>query len=180
MEAIIEVGTSDCVRDVFCEPLGESLRGKFWVGGVKGVVLDDGTARLPDVPGMRIALDAQKRRVRVFDPLETERGGRKTLSEIDEARRHMPIRSPGKAAPVEERIFEGLTENQVAHWAQWMDTQVKAKHATLVSGTIPAMKPHRNLSGYVCEPGTPEPLDPATAAVVAALKHSAPQAVKAG
>lgn len=136
-EIIIEIDAPHNANVVF-HPIQSVLRGR-WLDtripsghGSRNTQIRD----IKDVPGMRIALDVQAKKARVFDPLG-EQQYRQLCLDIRTKWQTSAGVQPLIAAPVEpipEKEFN-LTQEQVATWWHWMKRLCAQGDARHVSGT---------------------------------------------
>lgn len=100
-------------------------------------------AGMPDIPGMRVRIDPQRRRVVVYDPL--------SLPENAELCRR--VQAFVKKLTREDQGPDKLTEhtlksdNEVKGWLYWTRRLVDARRARVTQGTLPTLEEIERLAG---------------------------------
>ncbi|HEX5443766.1 MAG TPA: hypothetical protein VFW87_08055 [Pirellulales bacterium] len=131
MQITIELGNETKNINPWIEPLGAARRGRWRRARLPLMNLADAeVAGLPDVPGYRIAVDIDKKEVRVFDPLAKKpRPGA-----IETALRRFfkrPLDLEG------DQITNDQSPGTIQRWLIAMKRLVDAKLATVVDGKFP-------------------------------------------
>jgi len=132
-ECVIEV-CSKTNQNVMFDPVKAVLRGK-WSGDVlRGIGARQALAKLPDMPGIHIALDPQRKAARIFDPLALPTN-RDLLARINE--QYPSISETGKKGrPEDDKAYKDLSDTQIKTWATDMRRLVDAGLAVVVKGEL--------------------------------------------
>lgn len=130
-------------RDLVWEPTGHRLRSEW-----KNVrMYSQGRpnaqfAGMPDIPGMRIELDAYRGEACIYDPLSLE-GNERLLRDVSAAHK----RAFGRGiVPVETQKFS-LSANGVASWLYWIHRCVSEGYMIVVDGKAPTKAQIESLKG---------------------------------
>ncbi|HJT35240.1 MAG TPA: hypothetical protein VJ783_24660 [Pirellulales bacterium] len=132
MQLTIELGSDTKNISPWIEPLGAPRRGRWRRARLPLMNLADAeVAGLPDVPGYRIAVDLDRKEVRVFDPLAKK----PRPSAVETALRRFfkrPIDLEG------EQITANQSPGTIQRWLIAMKRLVDAKLATVIEGEFPS------------------------------------------
>lgn len=94
---------------------------------------------LPGLPGVRIELDVDAKRGRVFDPLLLSDAKFKVIREKWEkwaATRSMATPNAGPVEYQKEIVIESMNPSRMATWLHWMKELVSRKKAKLIAGSL--------------------------------------------
>jgi hypothetical protein len=137
---------------VWFHPVGRALRGRWARINVPARCVGDGDiALLPDLPGLRIKIDARQRCASIYDPM----GESENKDALERFQRVMtqlgPIRV--KEGPEQPERFPNMDNTALKTWLFWIRRTVNAGMAEIVSGHLPdlaaiARLPGRTRVGY--------------------------------
>lgn len=143
-EVVVEVGR-DANNHFAFNPLSANLRGRWNPKNEPGASARNNTIMsAPEVPGMYIVLDAQKRTLRALDPLSLPEN-KGLLDKLNNAVKAMY----GQQGPQEETIQTQLTDGQIktALWEMWC--MVNDGRGWLVHGQMPTPQKIMEMEGRV-------------------------------
>lgn len=127
-------------------PITRRIYRSAWINSnVRGRMPDDKFSRMPDLPGIQIAVETRGRRVAVVDPLGRPENA-DILSEANAVHRQM---SWGAREPDEAAVFQDLPADTFKLWAYWCRRWIDNKDAVLVSGEVPEMRTIERLPGRI-------------------------------
>lgn len=105
-----------------------------------------GLFQIPPFPGMQVRLNPREGRAVITDPL-AQPANQELLRSISERYKHtfqMGQMSAG-CTSVDDKVHEGLTEDQIATWLYWMMRAVNSKYAKIASGSAPIPSDEREI-----------------------------------
>ena len=121
-------------ENVLFSPSQHILRGRWAREGMPSgaTSVGSGLLGLPTIPGLHVALDVAGRQARIYDPLALP-ANKPLMNEVANVLKNLP--GSFDYEPVTERVFKGLSDDQVASWHYHMIQLVEdAKLAVLISG----------------------------------------------
>lgn len=142
-EITIEIASKNSNRVVFKPLLSKPLRGRWTIASTGGEstaeVLRQLMAVAPEIPGIRIAIDPQKRQARVYDPLGLPEN--KTLQEEIARVLNNHQQWGWGAAPWPTATRDEMSANDIKTWLYEMRRLVDSGLAVIVSGsaTLPSL-----------------------------------------
>lgn len=119
------------------------LRGRWTRAHLIGVTMAPVMASMPDIPGMRVMVDASRSFARVFDPL-AEPGNEEVR--VRAAKVHKEAFRV-EAGPENETRYDNLTADEVKSWLHCMRRAVDGGHAEVVHGSLPTAEQIASLPG---------------------------------
>lgn len=144
-------------RNIILDTLYETvLRGRFSLAGlharteekngkmvkIGGVTVSPELSVMPEVPGMRMTIDAKESTARIFDPLEDDP---ELLDDINRVQSN--ITSLGGKITFVKSVVRRLDEPTLKTLLREMCRLVEAKSATVVEGSLPKLKQIEKLPG---------------------------------
>jgi hypothetical protein len=141
-EIVIEL-SDERNRNVMFPPTREVLRGQLLKSRFNSDEQNEITSRIPDLPGIRIRLDYEKKEAQIFDPL----GEPNRQSELRAAEKAFIEFLGTKQTAMESRTYAGMNNTEAKTWLFWIHRLVKNKNAKIVSGTIPSIQVIESLPG---------------------------------
>lgn len=124
---------------------GKLLRGRWAKENIPGSIDDDRFRGMPDLPGLHILIDPEKRRAVVFDPLgdqQYERLRKKAEASV--------LATFGvQCGPEKKTVYSDLTEDDLKTWFYWTMRMVWSKNGEVKSGTMPTLDQIREMPGKV-------------------------------
>jgi hypothetical protein len=142
-EVVVEVGDDKC-RCMQWPMTKQTLRGAWVKANLFSVTMHPSLQACPDLPGMRVGLDARAGRGRVFDPLNLPEF-KETLEKAQAALESGPWRK--KYGPEKDVEYPSLRPSEVKSWLYWMRRLVDGKSAKVLSGRLPTMEEIEALPG---------------------------------
>lgn len=111
------------------------LRGKWARANIPAQSYPERLQEMPDLPGMHIAIDTNRRKGSVFDLLS--RSTHKDLLKKAN-RQHLAIWGV-ECEPERDITLATMTDNQMKSWLYWIRRMLDAKQCVCVEGTVPSM-----------------------------------------
>lgn len=141
----VEIATDQ--NNQVLSPIGKILlRGRFAMAAMKGKVPDDRFANCPDIPGMYVTVDWERRTVKITDPLSLKKNAAR-YQEIAAAVANTGFNRP---APQPEREFTALNEDALKTYTYWVRRWLDARQCVEVEGgRVPSMDAIDKLPGRV-------------------------------
>ena len=140
----IEIEFGDSRNRVFAwGPTMEILRGKWTRTNLNSDELVEELAAMPDIPGMRIRINYDRRRAVVYDPLALPEN-KPLADKISALIKERFRRNEGPAQPVERNDMD---KDDLKTWLFWMVRRVKGKAAVLTAGELPSYEEIEKLPG---------------------------------
>jgi hypothetical protein len=145
----IESASAKNRRHLFA-PLGQTLRGRWTIAATAGLATSSALATLhanaPEIPGIHVTLDTDKRSARVWDPLKETADGRAIWARIEPVLQQNPTDLP-QGKPWPETTRENLSVNDLKTWLFCMRSAVDAGHARMVGTPLPSLEEIRAMPG---------------------------------
>jgi hypothetical protein len=138
----IEIG-NDKNRAVLFQPTQERLRGAWKRSNLNSDELTEVTQRLPDIPGLRIMLDAKSGRAVIYDPL----GMPENEAVLQQAAALAKEVFGTNCGPVKERQYTEMKPDDIKTWAHWMRRLIQGSNARLTKGVAPSENEVKSMEG---------------------------------
>lgn len=141
----VEIATDQ--NNQVLSPIGKILlRGRFAMASMKGKVADDRFANCPDIPGVYVTVDWERRTVKVTDPLALKKNAG-LYQEIAAAVANTGFAKP---QPSTEREFTSLNDDMMKTWTYWVRRWLDSRQCVEVEGgRVPSMEAVAKLPGRV-------------------------------
>jgi len=152
MQIIIEMTAPRSRRPVFKPNQSKPLRSRWNASSMLGQgtpapALVELMASAPEIPGMVIAIDTQKREGRIFDPLAETPDGKaiwQRMKPVLDANQEV---FGSNMQPQRTVVREGMEPDDMKTWLWEMRKLVDSGAATVVSGQLPEKDQIRKLPG---------------------------------
>lgn len=120
-------------RNVMWPPSKRQLRGQWAWDNLRGVTVDDRFQRMPDLPGMVIAV--RGRNGYIVDPLNNV----KNKAILDEAQAVCQAAFATKFGPEEDVVVGAMTDDELKNWCYWVRRFLDNRQVTVLRGQVPSM-----------------------------------------
>ncbi|MAT51483.1 MAG: hypothetical protein CMK32_09905 [Porticoccaceae bacterium] len=133
-------------------PLSQRLRGRWEANKIVRFPISEnsGLAGLmdaaPEIPGMYIWIDLEKRSAGAKDPLECTESGKRIMAKIQSHYKQVESAVVSPAEPIE---ITGMTDDQIKDFLYWMRRSVDDGHAVAVANSpeLPPMEKIKQMPG---------------------------------
>jgi hypothetical protein len=124
-------------------PTRQVLRGHWLKANLTSDERSEALEPIPDIPGIRITIEPERRLAVIYDPLGLPRNIEK-LREVSEAFLKF---SGQKSTYMESTKHEELSDTDIKTWLYWMARLVKSGDATVTVGELPSLNEISKLRG---------------------------------
>lgn len=140
----IEIELGDDRNRVFAwGPTMAILRGAWSRKNLRSDELVEELATMPDIPGMRIIVNVERKLAVIYDPLALD--AHKELCQ--EIQRHIKARFRRDEGPEKEDKRQGMDADDLKTWLYGMRRRVDAKQARVTKGELPPLEVIDKLPG---------------------------------
>jgi len=109
--------------------------------------LSDATNRIPDMPGIRLVLDCQRRTAILFDPCEPGGDGEAAMKAYNVFAESKQFPGFDVAAPVRRREYKKLEDDQMKSILVELRNKLDGGMLSVVSGDLPSMEAIDKMAG---------------------------------
>ena len=131
-------------NSTLCPITRRLYRGAWKNNHLRGRLADEKFSRMPDLPGIQIAIDGQRRIVQIIDPLTTEK-----YSDVLRAAQEVLENLGWGDEPEETDTRENQSDDQLREWVYWCRRWLDTEQVEVVAGQVPEMREIDQLPGRV-------------------------------
>jgi hypothetical protein len=143
-EFVVEIATR-LNQNVFFHPVGETLRGRWLTANVSPMSLNSEILKVGDLPGVRIRVDAPRRKADIFDPMGLPE--KRDALEGFQKRCRAELSSMFNEGPLPAKTYQNMSDTDLKTWIYWIRRLVNVNHVEIISGSVPTLEEIEALPG---------------------------------